>query len=92
MFEKTEVRGENAQPLFVYLTKQAPFTEFDAAHPIVGKLQAVLKERFPELLEGDGIKWNFNKFLVNRQGDAVGRYEPTTSPLAMKPAIEKART
>lgn len=89
LFEKTEVRGENAHPLFIYLTEQAPFTGFDAAHPIAGKLQEVLQSSFPELLAGDGIKWNFTKFLVNRQGEVVGRYEPTTSPLDMKPAIEK---
>lgn len=89
MFEKTEVRGANAHPLFVYLTGQAPFTGFDAAHPIAGKLQEALQTNFPELLQGDGIKWNFTKFLVSRQGDVAGRYEPTTSPLAMKPAIEK---
>lgn len=89
LFEKTEVRGENAHPLFVYLTEKVPFKGFDPNHPTVGKLQEVLQERFPELLEGDSIKWNFTKFLVNRQGDVVGRYEPTTSPLAMKADIEK---
>ncbi|SHI79134.1 glutathione peroxidase [Propionispora hippei] len=89
MFEKTEVRGKSAHPLFVYLTEQAPFRGFDAGHPIAGKLEEVLKERFPELLEGDGIKWNFTKFLVNREGKVVGRYEPTTSPSAMRTAIEK---
>ncbi|SEP31310.1 glutathione peroxidase [Propionispora vibrioides] len=89
LFEKTEVRGKNAHPLFVYLTEQAPFRGFDSGHPIAGKLEEVLKERFPELLEGDGIKWNFTKFLVNREGKVVGRYEPTTSPSAMKPDIEK---
>jgi len=89
MFEKTEVRGENAHPLFNYLTSKVPFKGFDLNHPIGGKLQAVLQENFPELLEGDSIKWNFTKFLVNRQGEVVGRYEPTTSPLAMKEDIEK---
>ncbi len=89
LFEKTDVRGEKAHPLFVYLTEQAPFTGFDAAHPIAGKLQEALQTNFPELLAGNGIKWNFTKFLVNRQGTVVGRYEPTTSPLDMKPAIEK---
>lgn len=89
MFEKTEVRGNNAHPLFVYLTEQAPFRGFDSGHPIAGKLEEILKERFPELLEGDGIKWNFTKFLVNREGKVVGRYEPTTSPSAMRTAIEK---
>lgn len=89
LFEKTEVRGPNAHPLFVYLTEQAPFKGFNADHPIAGKLQEVLQTNFPELLAGNGIKWNFTKFLIDRQGAVVGRYEPTTSPLEMKPAIEK---
>ncbi|MBP2636427.1 MAG: Peroxiredoxin [Firmicutes bacterium] len=89
MFEKTEVRGENAHPLFTYLTAKMPFKGFDLNHPIGSKLQTVLQENFPEMLEGDSIKWNFTKFLVNRQGEVVGRYEPTTSPLAMKADIEK---
>ncbi|MDF2572511.1 MAG: Peroxiredoxin [Sporomusa sp.] len=89
LFEKIEVRGENAHPLFVYLTEKVPFKGFDLNHPIAGKLQEVLQEKFPELLEGNSVKWNFTKFLVNRQGDVVGRYEPTTSPLAMKEDIEK---
>lgn len=89
LFEKTEVRGKNAHPLFVYLTEQAPFKGFDPKHPIAGKLQEVLQEKFPELLEGDSVKWNFTKFLINRQGEVAGRYEPTASPLAMKADIEK---
>ncbi|MDF2499614.1 MAG: Peroxiredoxin [Anaerosporomusa subterranea] len=89
MFEKTEVRGKSAHPLFVYLTDKAPFKGFDSSHPIGGKLQEILKEKFPELLEGDSIKWNFTKFLINRQGEVVGRYEPTTSPMEMKNEIEK---
>jgi len=38
----------------------------------------------------DAIKWNFTKFLVNRQGKVVGRYAPTTEPKAMVKDIEKA--
>jgi len=33
---------------------------------------------------GDGIKWNFTKFLVNREGKVVERYAPTTSPLKIE--------
>ena len=37
----------------------------------------------------DGIKWNFTKFLVNRQGEVVDRYAPTTKPEAIEPEIVK---
>jgi len=89
MFEKTEVRGPKAHPLFDYLTNKAPFKGFNLKHPIGGKLQEVLEEKFPELLAGNSIKWNFTKFLINRQGEVVSRYEPTTSPMEMKEEIEK---
>lgn len=89
LFEKMDVRGDHAHPLFSYLTEKAPFKGFDPNHPIADKLQSVLKDQFPELLEGNGIKWNFTKFLVDKQGNVVGRYEPTTAPLAMKSDIEK---
>lgn len=89
LFEKIDVRGETAHPLFQYLTSQIPFQGFDYKHPIGEKLHGVLKERFPEFLEGDSIKWNFTKFLIDRSGKVVQRYEPTTLPSAMQADIEK---
>ncbi|MDF2565703.1 MAG: Peroxiredoxin [Massilibacillus sp.] len=89
LFEKIDVRGENAHPLFQYLTGQIPFQGFDYNHPIGEKLHGVLKERFPEFLEGDSIKWNFTKFLIDRSGKVIQRYEPTTLPSAMQADIEK---
>ena len=40
-------------------------------HPIAAKLIGALKENFPEILAGDGIKWNFTKFLVDRDGQKL---------------------
>ena len=37
----------------------------------------------------DGIKWNFTKFLINRQGEVVDRYAPTTKPKALESEIVK---
>ena len=39
---------------------------------------------------GNGIKWNFTKFLVGRNGEVLGRYAPTTKPEALEADIEKA--
>ena len=89
LFEKGDVRGENAQPLFRYLTEQKKFKGFDSAHPIASRLLGALQEKFPKFLDGDSIKWNFTKFLVARDGTVSGRYEPTTSPLQMAGDIEK---
>ncbi|WP_277346109.1 glutathione peroxidase [Selenomonas bovis] len=79
IFAKGDVRGENAQPLFQYLTEQQGFQGFDPAHPYTEMLTKALKENFPSYLEGDSIKWNFTKFLVDREGNVVARFEPTTA-------------
>ena len=88
IFEKGDVRGETAQPLFKYLTAQKKFEGFDPNHPIAAKLTEALKANFPEYLEGDGIKWNFTKFLVDREGNVVKRFEPTTDPADIAKDIE----
>ena len=89
IFEKGDVRGENAQPLFKYLTENTKFNGFDENHPITKPLMEALKNNFPEYLEGDGIKWNFTKFLIDREGNIVERFEPTTTPSAIAKDIEK---
>jgi len=89
IFEKGDVRGENAQPLFKYLTAQKKFEGFDKNHPIAAKLEEALKAHFPEYLEGDGIKWNFTKFLIDKEGNVIKRFEPTTDPADIAPEIEK---
>ncbi|MBO5992714.1 MAG: glutathione peroxidase [Acidaminococcaceae bacterium] len=88
IFEKGDVRGDTAQPLFKFLTKEKGFEGFDKTHPIAGKLEEVLKANFPEYLEGDGIKWNFTKFLVDKEGNVVKRFEPTKAPADIAGDIE----
>jgi glutathione peroxidase len=56
----------------------------DTAHP----LYKFLKTAKGGLL-GDAIKWNFTKFLVDKQGNVVERYAPMTSPERISPDIEK---
>lgn len=48
-----------------------------------------MKESAPGLLGSEAIKWNFTKFLINRQGAVVERFAPTATPEDIKPAIEK---
>lgn len=43
-------------------------------------------------LFGDGIKWNFTKFLVDKDGHVIDRYAPTTSPLSIEVDEPKAAT
>lgn len=88
LFEKIEVRGERAHPLFAYLTEQAPFQGFDPNNEQELWMKNFLLASYPEIYEGNGIKWNFTKFLINRHGKVTARFEPTTEPEALGPAIE----
>jgi len=87
--QKIEVRGENADPLFKFLVKSAPFEGYDLATEGGAKMQGFLGEKLPHLLEGDDVKWNFTKFLINKDGEVVKRYESTIDPEALKADIEK---
>ncbi len=57
----------------------------DGAHP----LYQYLKKAAPGLLGSEAIKWNFTKFLVNRDGEVSERYSPATAPESMAGDIEK---
>lgn len=57
----------------------------DAAHP----LYKFLKNQAKGVLGTEGIKWNFTKFLVDRDGKVVDRFAPTTKPEDLRGAIEK---
>ncbi|EFC41080.1 predicted protein [Naegleria gruberi] len=59
----------------------------DNAHPIY----QFLKQEGPGgFLGSTNIKWNFTKFLINKEGKVIGRYAPTTDPLSIAKDIEKA--
>jgi glutathione peroxidase len=58
----------------------------DGAHP----LYRILKKQAPGLLGTEAIKWNFTKFLVGRDGNALKRYAPTDKPEDLAGDIEKA--
>ena len=64
------------------------FSKIDVNGPKAHPLWAFLKSEKSGLL-GGGIKWNFTKFLVDREGNVVERFPPTTTPAAIKPAVEK---
>lgn len=89
LFEKIDVRGSSAHPLFKYLSEEISFKGLNLKHPGGQILYNFLKEQFPEYLIGNSIKWNFTKFLIDREGNVVGRFEPTTEPLDMVSEIEK---
>lgn len=73
--------------------------QYDVTFPVLAKvdvngasadpLYVYLKGQKPGLLGSKGIKWNFTKFLVNRQGQVVKRYAPTDKPEALESDIVK---
>lgn len=85
-FAKVDVNGENAAPLFRYLTDAAGFEGFPQDGRLAPVLEKMLAEADPDYAQKPSIKWNFTKFLVGKDGRVIRRFEPT-APLA---DIEKA--
>ena len=88
-FRKIEVNGENELSLYTWLKEQKGFAGFDPAHPLTELLHAMFSKADPDYAEKTDIKWNFTKFLVDRDGNVVERFEPTAGLTSLAPAIEK---
>ncbi len=76
-FKKIEVNGENEDPLFTFLKKEKGFEGFNLEHPIGKILDEMMVKNDPDYAKKPDIKWNFTKFLVDKEGRVVARYEPT---------------
>ncbi len=77
-FSKIEVNGANANPLFKFLKEQQGFKGFGKGSPLAVLLKIKLKRTDPDYKNTPDIKWNFTKFLIDREGNVVDRFEPTT--------------
>jgi len=64
------------------------FARIDVNGPGAHPLYNYLKKSAPGVLGSEAIKWNFTKFLINRQGEVVKRYAPATKPEAIVADIE----
>lgn len=78
IFSKIEVNGDNASPLFSYLKSEKGFAGFDEEHPLTSILKSKLSRENQDYANNADIKWNFTKFLVDRNGNVIRRFEPTT--------------
>lgn len=76
-FAKIEVNGENALPLYEYLQSQKGFEGFHPEHKLTPILESMLERKDPGYQNKPDIKWNFTKFLIDRNGEVVARFEPT---------------
>ena len=82
---KIDVNGGGADPLYAYLRTQAP-GDFGPQH---GPLYEHVRTTRPDAIGTDEIKWNFTKFLVDRDGNVVRRYEPTVTPADIAADLDK---
>ena len=85
VFGKIDVNGDQADPLYVYLRTAAP-GDFGPAH---GVLYEHVKNTRPEAVGTDEIKWNFTKFLIDRDGNVVRRYEPSVTPEEIRADLDE---
>jgi glutathione peroxidase len=74
--KKTDVNGETACELFKYLKSQKGFEGFGKGAKALA-MSAMLKTIDKDYKKNPEIKWNFTKFIVDRQGNVVARFEPT---------------
>lgn len=87
--KKCEVNGANELPLYTWLKSQQGFKGFDEGHPLSKILDSKLREADADYDKKSDIKWNFTKFLINRSGDVVARFEPTADMAKVEEAIDK---
>ena len=87
-FKKIDVNGDNQSPLFAYLKSQKGFKGFDPNHQIGKILIDMLSKANPDYDKNPDIKWNFTKFLIDRNGNVIERYEPTEDIKVIEKAVE----
>jgi glutathione peroxidase len=79
-FKKVEVIGENKCDLFKYLTDKAPYA---------GKgLKMAMISKFSNAKDNE-VRWNFTKFLIDKEGNVIDRFEPVKNMKEVKKAVEK---
>ncbi len=86
--KKSDVNGKNAIELFKYLKTQKGFVGFGKS-PKALAMSVMLKTIDKNYKNNSEIKWNFTKFLVDRKGNVVERFEPTYSMKDVKEKVEK---
>ena len=74
--KKADVNGANELPLYAYLKSQKGFAGFDE-HQYKALLEEMFAKADPDWASKPDIKWNFTKFVIDRQGNVVARFEPT---------------
>ena len=88
-FAKVDVNGDAADPLFAFLASEKPFAGFGKGlkNAALSKFTDMNNKQFGDKAY---IKWNFTKFLVDREGKVIARFEPTVDMKEVRETVEKA--
>ena len=88
-FAKVDVNGETADPLFAFLAGEKPFAGFGKGLKMaaLNKFANMNNKKFGEKAY---IKWNFTKFLIDREGNVAARFEPTADMKEVRDAVAAA--
>jgi glutathione peroxidase len=86
--QKVDVRDDTAIPLYKYLASQKGFEGFGKGVKAKA-MEVMLKSKYKRGFADSQIKWNFTKFLIDKGGNVVSRYEPTVEPKDIAGDIEK---
>ena len=85
-YTKIDVNGENAIPLYKWITENTKFAGFSGPMGLI--LSPIVKKMDKDYKNNGNIKWNFTKILVNKDGEIVERFEPTAD---VKKIAEKVK-
>ena len=88
LMAKSDVNGENANPIFRWLYSQKPFAGFGDGET-AQFMDQMLSRQDPDYASNPDIKWNFTKFLIDRKGRVVARFEPMVTPAELTSFIEE---
>lgn len=86
-FKKVDVNGENEAPIFTYLKNEQPYKEVKGLKNSI-TMKSLTKISGTSKSDKD-IRWNFTKFLVDKDGKVVNRFEPIINPEAIDEEISK---
>ncbi|MBQ7275205.1 MAG: glutathione peroxidase [Clostridiales bacterium] len=88
-FAKIDVNGEDADPLFAFLAQQKPFEGFGKGlkNAALNKFTEANNKKYGDKAY---IKWNFTKFLIDREGKVIARFEPTVDMKEVREAVKAA--
>lgn len=87
-FKKIDVNGENESPLYTYL-KKAKGNREGSGSWLMSALISLTSRINGKSTKKEDIKWNFEKFLVDRNGNVVKRFAPTVTPKQIEAEIQK---